>query len=721
VKLLRFLNGSQESRADGVGTAKGLTRVLVSRLSILVSCLIIILLVVLPLFEIIKYPEQDWAIQMWAAQVADAIREGASDGEVSQIIEDFRTSFHDKSYHPHSLFWQNGSSQVMLWGSRATLWPRDERAVISGDVTVKFDFAGVNRQEAGTNLASISFTIGLMVGFTSMISQSVSRIALVPLECVLSQVRSMGKSIYRNVESMNKQLGFQSNARGSVVRGEEDYACEIALLDCVVRKLAALSEITVRRTRPNDAQALQYLGEVLCVNAEFRPSCLGPDDAAGLHSATLGSEFFPNDTLEAMAEHSDSKLCTWDFNSLGLKLPESCAVCSAIIERATGKMLTIDEDKLHAFVNKAAAGYLKGPQYHNWSHAVDVTHVMFMLLQRCSKNNLLMSWLEDFALMVSAACHDIGHPGVTNDFMVQTSSDLAIRYNDTSPLENMHCARLFELVTAPSTAIFSTLSAVQYKEVRGICIEAILHTDNKHHVDCVRKLQMFGEMNSEVLERAQDLHFRAQIPVRDEEDLAAAPPGPSSADPWPSRELLDLVWSPEYRAPLRNALLHFADISNPVRPFHVCKDWAIVILEEFFAEGDLEKQRGLPVVALHDRERTNLAFSQIGFIDFFAAPLVFSMVRLLAPLAELAEQLVVNANLWAQEWLAEAGPPEEEAQGLSLRVRRLEDRAAALLGPLAVSAPSGASICPSSPAAFNSRRSSVNAAAARRSSHSLAP
>merc|ERR1719162_102733 len=98
----------------------------------------------------------------------------------------------------------------------------------------------------------------------------------------------------------------------------------------------------------------------------------------------------------------------------------------------------------------------------------------------------VLSWLEEYVLLVSAVCHDIGHPGLSNDFLVQTSHELAIRYNDTSPLENMYCARLFEIAKDPRTAIFATLPQERYKEVRSICIEAILHTDNVHHLSMVK-------------------------------------------------------------------------------------------------------------------------------------------------------------------------------------------------------------------------------------------
>lgn len=36
------------------------------------------------------------------------------------------------------------------------------------------------------------------------------------------------------------------------------------------------------------------------------------------------------------------------------------------------------------------------------------------------------------------AVHDYEHVGLTNDFLVATSSPLAMRYNDRTPLENHH-------------------------------------------------------------------------------------------------------------------------------------------------------------------------------------------------------------------------------------------------------------------------------------------
>jgi hypothetical protein len=55
------------------------------------------------------------------------------------------------------------------------------------------------------------------------------------------------------------------------------------------------------------------------------------------------------------------------------------------------------------------------------------------------------SALSRFALLFAAVVHDINHPGVNNNFLIHTQQDLAIIYNDISPLENMHVATAFQV------------------------------------------------------------------------------------------------------------------------------------------------------------------------------------------------------------------------------------------------------------------------------------
>lgn len=61
-----------------------------------------------------------------------------------------------------------------------------------------------------------------------------------------------------------------------------------------------------------------------------------------------------------------------------------------------------------------------------------------------------------------------------------------------------------------------------------------------------------------------------------------------------------------------------------VRHYHVlnlCATRCGRVMEEFFRQGDKEKELGLPVGGLHDRDTTNIPKSQMGFIDFIVLPL----------------------------------------------------------------------------------------------------
>ena len=57
-----------------------------------------------------------------------------------------------------------------------------------------------------------------------------------------------------------------------------------------------------------------------------------------------------------------------------------------------------------------------------------------------------LSILDLTVSVIAAAAHDVGHPGVNNDFLKMTSSDLALRYNDQSVLEHFHAATCFEVL-----------------------------------------------------------------------------------------------------------------------------------------------------------------------------------------------------------------------------------------------------------------------------------
>lgn len=53
-------------------------------------------------------------------------------------------------------------------------------------------------------------------------------------------------------------------------------------------------------------------------------------------------------------------------------------------------------------------------------------------------------------------------------YQINARTELAIRYNDISPLENHHCAVAFQILSNPETNIFSNVDKDTYKRVRAV-------------------------------------------------------------------------------------------------------------------------------------------------------------------------------------------------------------------------------------------------------------
>merc|ERR1740138_1848602 len=118
----------------------------------------------------------------------------------------------------------------------------------------------------------------------------------------------------------------------------------------------------------------------------------------------------------------------------------------------------------------------------------------------------------------------------------------------------MHCAKLFEIVNQSKTAVFEHFSKEEYRDIRQVCIEAILHTDNIHHFTMVKELQVLYEINSEVFDVALEMYDQTW----DHTDM--------TANDYPPAEVCDLFVESDKRKLMRNTLLHFGDISNPTKP-----------------------------------------------------------------------------------------------------------------------------------------------------------
>ena len=129
-----------------------------------------------------------------------------------------------------------------------------------------------------------------------------------------------------------------------------------------------------------------------------------------------------------------------------------------------------------------------GNPYHNNLHAADVLQSCHWIISQTGLKDW-MSDLEIFCLLLSAIIHDYNHTGTTNNFHIQSTSDLAVVYNDKSVLENHHVAAFFRTMIDNECNILQNLSKQEYKQFRSLMVELVLHTDMSLHFSQIKNLK----------------------------------------------------------------------------------------------------------------------------------------------------------------------------------------------------------------------------------------
>ncbi|GFR61551.1 cAMP-specific 3',5'-cyclic phosphodiesterase [Elysia marginata] len=81
-------------------------------------------------------------------------------------------------------------------------------------------------------------------------------------------------------------------------------------------------------------------------------------------------------------------------------------------------------------------------------------------------------------------------------------------------------------------------------------------------------------------------------------------------------------------------MVHCSDLSSPTKPLDLYKLWVDRLMNEFFRQGDLERQQGLDISPMCDRHTATIEKSQVGFIDYIVHPLWETWADLVYPDAQ---------------------------------------------------------------------------------------
>jgi len=228
------------------------------------------------------------------------------------------------------------------------------------------------------------------------------------------------------------------------------------------------------------------------------------------------------------------------------------------------------------FMERVAANYSSNP-YHNALHAAQVLHSSMWLTRGLGVDEL-QSQIERAAFAIAAVCHDIKHLGRNNQFCVSSEHPLAVVYNNSRVLENMHAASCWELMQ--STGMLQTVRSGDRAALRSQIIEYILATDMSEHFEVVSKFRVKLDSPDFSMSIAQDRMFAARMCIK------------------------------------------AGDIGHSALPWDLHERWSICCVQEFYEQGDEERSLGLPVSPLCDRSAVgDVGKSQKGFIEFVCLPL----------------------------------------------------------------------------------------------------
>ncbi|XP_056396976.1 cAMP-specific 3',5'-cyclic phosphodiesterase 4D isoform X14 [Hyla sarda] len=353
-----------------------------------------------------------------------------------------------------------------------------------------------------------------------------------------------------------------------------------------------------------------------------------------MHSSSLTNSSIPRFGVKSENEESLAKELE-DVNKWGLNIfkvaeysgnrPLTVVIHTIFQERDLLKTFKIPVDTLVTYLMTLEDHYHADVAYHNNIHAADVAQSTHVLLSTPALEAVFTD-LEILAAIFASAIHDVDHPGVSNQFLINTNSELALMYNDSSVLENHHLAVGFKLLQEENCDIFQNLTKKQRQSLRKMVIDIVLATDMSKHMNLLADLKTMVEtkkVTSSGVLLLDNYSDRIQV--------------------------------------LQN-MVHCADLSNPTKPLELYRTWTDRIMEEFFRQGDRERERGMEISPMCDKHNASVEKSQVGFIDYIVHPLWETWADLVHPDAQDILDTLEDNREWYQSTIPQSPSPAPDEQ-----------------------------------------------------------
>ena len=643
VKMLKFFRpfGARQDANEALPPASQTSRLLSESTSKRVAMLCMLFVLCMPLlqYEALSVVPQRAHLEMFERRVTLSTPLALTEAEVRHFFQFYehadarpwRLSLPNTTWYVQNAnrqgSWDSNSLLVDTTTGRTAsapgrLFDRSEgnfemRGGSCGDVAkcVTIDVNEEDRivNEAVLSIALILCVIVLLVSFSMNMQGTIEKIVVRPIERIFGALEAGVSELL---------AAAKSQVTGSN-RGDDD---EMTVLEAAVSKLSNISQ-TVTTGKSIAARNMLEATNVDGGTKDWlernfteglrqrrRSVAVPMSDAIQRRKTSVSSAMTSTPLHSALLK----SVTTLEFDALDCKAQHLPAVASYVFAQAGCIAdFRLATNVVNSFLQVVLERYNDNP-YHNASHAVDVMQSVLMMI-RLTEATDIISPVDIFAVLVASIGHDIAHPGVNQQFLVQTRHELAMTYNDKSVLENMHCAELYAVMKQPHCDIFGSLTSSDWVDARKTVVSSVLATDMVHHFKMVSDVENFCELHHATLE-----------------------------DPQLTKELFESEKNTQF---LLSLFIHASDIGNPCAPWDICEKWSHRVMDEFFAQGDQERDRGMEVSAMFDRHKVNKPQMQVNFIEFIVAPLYGALVKLCPSLNKLGQQLVMNRQTWGTQYV----------------------------------------------------------------------
>lgn len=358
-------------------------------------------------------------------------------------------------------------------------------------------------------------------------------------------------------------------------------------------------------------------------------------DASNLEDGPILESKYPEvfHITQAQAAKVQKLIGEWNFYVHDLDENELLFAAFAMLKHGLAlpgvEELWISDAGLFKFLLLVRDSYRSSNPYHNFRHAIDVVQAAFYFLLQLKSlpeypltlkssydsAKSILSPVEALTILIVATGHDVGHPGVTNAFIINSKCPLGKPFHNKSVLEYFHSVAFTEILKTywPNT---------QKVPVCKLIVTSVLATDMARHFDYMEEI---SKVSKSCLNAS------------------------------------DLKASLEHRTLICCILVKCADISNVARKLDISTQWGIVLSKEFAEvealEVALEMKQPAAVVAAADitetkkAEQTQIALAkgQIFFITTFAKPLFAAVSQVLPELSYTMSTLNENMAYWESQ------------------------------------------------------------------------